>query len=699
MSFLYPIFLVGSLFVVVPIIYHMVRRSPRDRVPFSAVQFLDPSPPRLTRKSRLEHLWLLLLRCLILLLLAFAFARPYLDRVLEADRGEVDRQRHLILLDTSASMQRTGAWATALETLDELLERIDPAALGAVYTFDSRLSPLVTFEQWQNQTPAERLGQLRGRAAQREPEHRLTHLGNALLKAVELLEESSRLDDSENADQDWRIQVISDLQAGMLLDGIQGFEWPKGCSVTFHEVAVEGDTNVGLNVLPASQVTADRQEPLPRVRVKNSPASQAETFQFGWAGEAGAISDEEMLYLPPGKGRIMDAPARSETTTNDRLRVTGDDHDFDNEVWLAPLRARESLVVYIGSDSEADPDGPLFYLTRAFQQTSRHAVRVQAHPSDRLLPPAELEHLRLIVVGEAMGAELTEQVGQLNASGTVVLVVLHRQDLEPVLRSLAADESLTVSPGDIQRFALLGEIDFQHPLFVSFADPRYSDFSKIRFWRYERLAWDNPESGKAVARFDNGDPAFVQFNRGSGALFVAAFGWQRRLSSFALSTKFVPWLYHLLDFGVVEGVVRSHYLIEQPVDLSSLAKPVSIRTPAGDLVATEADVFYGATRPGIYEISSEPDPVRFAVNLHPAESDTAPLGEETLTGLGVPTEADRTAGPVSETAREFQRKLEAAEKESSQKYWRWAVLAALIIATLETGCSGLITRRLRQAPA
>jgi hypothetical protein len=77
MSFLYPLFLIGGAAIAAPIIFHMIRRVTRDKVTFSSLMFLKPSPPKLTRKSRIEHWLLLLLRCLVLLLMALAFSRPY----------------------------------------------------------------------------------------------------------------------------------------------------------------------------------------------------------------------------------------------------------------------------------------------------------------------------------------------------------------------------------------------------------------------------------------------------------------------------------------------------------------------------------------------------------------------------------------------------------------------------------------------
>src|SRR6188508_972858 len=78
MSMLVPLYLAGLTALALPIIYHLVRRTPRGRQDFSSLMFLAPTPPRLTRRSRLDHLLLLALRLLALALLAVAFARPFL---------------------------------------------------------------------------------------------------------------------------------------------------------------------------------------------------------------------------------------------------------------------------------------------------------------------------------------------------------------------------------------------------------------------------------------------------------------------------------------------------------------------------------------------------------------------------------------------------------------------------------------------
>src|SRR2546421_1225589 len=112
MSFLAPFFLLGSLAVGLPIVFHLIRRTTREQTLFSCLMFLLPSPPRLTRRSRLEHILLLLLRCLVLCLLALGFSRPFFKKSLPPAAPSAAR-RMLILVDTSASMRRANLWADA----------------------------------------------------------------------------------------------------------------------------------------------------------------------------------------------------------------------------------------------------------------------------------------------------------------------------------------------------------------------------------------------------------------------------------------------------------------------------------------------------------------------------------------------------------------------------------------------------------
>ena len=137
MSFLTPLYVLGLAAVVAPIVFHLIRRSPRGEVPFSSLMFLSPTPPRLTRRSRLDHLLLLLLRAAALCLLAFAFARPFLRQAARLDFGDVERRRIAVLIDTSASMRRGDLWPRAQALASKVIADCRPADQLAVFSFDA----------------------------------------------------------------------------------------------------------------------------------------------------------------------------------------------------------------------------------------------------------------------------------------------------------------------------------------------------------------------------------------------------------------------------------------------------------------------------------------------------------------------------------------------------------------------------------
>ena len=54
-----PVLVFLLIAVSLPIVFHMFRRTPSGRQLFSTLMFLDPSPPRITRRARIEN-WPLL---------------------------------------------------------------------------------------------------------------------------------------------------------------------------------------------------------------------------------------------------------------------------------------------------------------------------------------------------------------------------------------------------------------------------------------------------------------------------------------------------------------------------------------------------------------------------------------------------------------------------------------------------------------
>src|SRR5258708_20171234 len=77
MAFLNPIFLLGAIAAGVPLLVHLVRRTRAPRIQFPSLMFLRKIEQKTIRRRKLRNLFLLLIRCAALLLLALAFARPF----------------------------------------------------------------------------------------------------------------------------------------------------------------------------------------------------------------------------------------------------------------------------------------------------------------------------------------------------------------------------------------------------------------------------------------------------------------------------------------------------------------------------------------------------------------------------------------------------------------------------------------------
>jgi Aerotolerance regulator N-terminal/von Willebrand factor type A domain len=693
MNFLAPLFLLGALAVGLPIVFHLIRRSSREEMPFSSLMFLQPSPPRVTKRSRLEHILLLLLRCLVIALLALAFARPFFEKPMLANPSPDTGRKVIVLIDTSASMRREGVWAAAVDKAGEVLKKASPDDDVALFTFDTQLHQVLSFEQWAAMNPSERPALAAARVAQLKPGWAGTHLGAALIGAAEAFTEADKQGQHLTPQ---RIVLITDLQEGSRLDGLQGYDWPRGTDVQVERLQARRPTNAGLQwVADSDQATKTETSAGPRIRVSNSANAQREQFQLRWEGVAAALPLD--LYVPPGQSRLVQAPKLPAGATGEQLRLTGDDDDFDNALYILQPKAEQVHVLFLGNETEKDPAQPLFYLKRAFQQTARQAVELAVHPAAAAPLPAELTDARLLIATDRLPDNQVSAAQTFLSSGGTMLFVAKSSAAAETIGKLAGTEGLAADEVTATNYAMLGLIDFEHPLFAPFADPRYNDFTKIHFWKYRRLDTARLHDARVLARFESGDPALVELPVGKGRLFILASGWQPADSQLALSSKFVPLLFSMLDLagGMKARPVQFH--VGDTVDFAGMnasptGQPVSVRKPDG----TAVELGSGETRfsqtdqPGIYAVASVQPPLRFAVNLDPSESRTAPLPIDQLERLGVPLKPREV-----EWAKQVEQKrqLHAAELENQQKLWRWLTFLAVVVLLVETWLAGWLTRR------
>ena len=130
MSFFHPWMLLGLLGVALPILAHLFDRERVRRTDWAAMQFLNRDVHVRARQIRLRDLLLLLLRCLAIILLVLALARPALrDGIADWLPGK-SRAGVVIGLDASFSMEHgeegNRRFDRAMKQVGVIAERIQP---------------------------------------------------------------------------------------------------------------------------------------------------------------------------------------------------------------------------------------------------------------------------------------------------------------------------------------------------------------------------------------------------------------------------------------------------------------------------------------------------------------------------------------------------------------------------------------------
>src|SRR5439155_5244032 len=207
----------------------------------------------------------------------------------------------------------------------------------------------------------------------------------------------------------------------------------------------------------------------------------------------------------------------------------------------------------------------------------------------------------LLIITDPLPDSLTQALREQIPSGKTLLFAPKSDASTPTLARLLGVNGVALEetrPNN--NYAMLAEIDFRHPLFAPFADPRFSDFTKIHFWKYRRLDTAAIPGARVLAKFDSGDPALLEVPLGKGRVFVLTSGWQPEDSQLALSSKFVPLLYSLLELSSPAAPLPGQHHPGDPIP------PIAARS------VTPSNVFF--TAPGIFTFGSN----QFAVNLDPA---------------------------------------------------------------------------------
>ena len=676
MSWLFPFYLLGAGAILAPILMHLRKKPPQDRIEFSSLMFLDASPRQPVKKRRLDHWLLLLLRCLVLIVLALMFARPWFAAPLT--EGGQSGQAIVILIDQSASMRRENLWPQAVAAAKEAIAGLTSEDRCAIGLFHHKLMPVWTFsDDTGEETRARRYEIASARLDESEPSWHRTNLGTALIAAADRLTTSDVAAFSKR-----RILVISDFQSGCDLDALRSYAWPQDIIVEVKSLSVSDTNNLSLahaqSIADTSESTgipaasaANKNSQLTRFRIENARDATNGDYVLRWADNSLAADG----FLPPGVSRIVSSPAPDSTTGLISATLTGDAHDYDNTVHLPPAQPNVVRVLLLGSEEDVNATAnPLFYVQRALQPTPELQPVVSTRTSVPLA--SQLAGTDVAVLPHALtDAAETDALKAWVKTGGLLITIADSQSLAPLLEL----PDLKITDANVSDYQMIASFDDAHPMMAPFRDSRLRDFTKVHFWKYRHLS---PTSGLlTLATFDNGDPAILLRSLGSGSVLLMTSGWHPADSQLALSTKFVPLLFGWLAGSGFSMENENEITLGEALTLTA-NDPTRVTNPSGEVSELAPGDAMIAHEPGFYFLESQSGAKRIlAANLAPEESRTSPMELTALSELGV-TLSDSAISTPSEVA--VQATLAATERESQQRIWWYLLLAVLALLAGET---------------
>jgi Aerotolerance regulator N-terminal/von Willebrand factor type A domain len=505
LSFLYPAFLLGAIAAAVPIVLHLIRREAAPEVRFSAVRLLRRAPTEQTRWQRLREWLLLVARVAAILLLAAAFARPYL-----AAHAGPGSSVTIVAVDTSLSMGAPGRFDRARTRARTAVEEAPAGSFVGLLSFDDR-PELVVEPVAERATVLAAIERLR-------PGYGATRYGPALARARESIPGSGR------------IVVVTDLQRA----GWDHSERPSLAAGVEVRVADVGDGGDNLAVVGVER------SPTGVIAVLRNTGSREREARVRLVVDGRDAAASRVRVTPGATTDVaFDLPARAvrvAITIEDAGGWPGD----DTRHLVTGARQGPRLIAV----TERAGQG-LLYVQRALAaaaEDSRFRVEMVGPTDlDQALESGDPIAAVLVAGGRGFDRTAGERLRQYVRTGGG-LVVAAGPSIDPDAAAAIAglDRPPRARGGEID--VRLAPVDTRHPVFHAFG-PAASALGSVRFTR----KWDLDEEGwEVIARFTDGRAALVERRVEGGRVLLFASDLDQAWNDLPLHPAFVPFLHETL---------------------------------------------------------------------------------------------------------------------------------------------------------
>lgn len=673
MAFLNPIFLIGALAAAIPIFVHLVRRTRAQRVVYPSLMFLRKIEQKTVRRRKLRNLLLLLLRCLALLLLAFAFSRPYFTK--QDPQASTSRSSSVILIDASASMR-----------YGDLFERAKRAAHNIVgdAPSDEQIA-IVPFAQSYEVTRPLKNNHAEANSVidELQPSLAASDYLQAIQAADALMKEVGK--------GERKIHIISDFQE----TGWNRAAAPPRLAPDVKLFPVDvSDTNAGnvavTGVRADAVVYAQKYAGKVTATVHNfSPEIVETTVDFKLND---LTVERREVSLDGGESETVEFTGFNVQEGSNRatVEIGNDNFPLDNRNHFVIRRDSQTKVLAIETPSRGRSES--LYLQQALLagENNRYELALKTAGS---VNPLELNDYRAIIVNDVESVSDALATGIKNfverGGGLILAAGKHTNESE-FNRAFA-----NVAPAQLDDvaqtrggYALLSQIKTDHPVFAPFA--RTGRLTSTRVYSYHRASLN--AAAATLASLDDGSPVLIEGLAGRGKVLLVTTTLDTAWNDLPITAMFVPLVRQMLEH-LTGGEGALSYKVGQiftaPPD--SEGNYPAIESPAGGRIddaqrSATGELSVPASEVGFYRLRYRERADNMAVNLDANESDFTKLNLDDFVATVAPKPDELNAPPVTD-------QLTAEEIESRQRLWLPLILLALALFLAEA----ILARRIRIA--
>jgi hypothetical protein len=655
MGFLTPWFLAGAAAVGLPVWLHLLRKHRTTPLPFSSLMFFEQRTQSSIKHRRLRYLLLLAARAALILLIALAFAHPYIEQKFAPLKrsGVVS----VLAIDNSLSMRAGNRLGQAKAQAKSFIGGLHPGERAEVIAFGQRVQMMgeVTDDHSTLNAAVDAI----------EPRDSRTSFGE-LSRTLRSIAQSLKLPLS--------VQLYSDMQKSGMPGNANDLRLNGEIRLDPHPIDSKAEPNLTVENVVAPRRVYDNKKSRVLATIANfGGPKRAASVALELNGRTVETKNVEV----PENGRAsveflsLDVPFGR--NKGDVKLSSGDILPSDDTYYFSVERAEPRHALFV---SELGNDRALLYFRAALEAAGQSAFEIDAANVERTtnLNPAKYAFVILSDVGSLPGGFENELRNYVRNGGSV-LIALGSQSVRrskvPVSDDHIDGTSYAGREGAI--FQTAGWLDSSHPAIL-----KNDNWSDVKFRQAIKI---NPGNARVVARLSDQTPLLLDQQVGGGHIMVFASTFDDIANDFPKHNSFVPFIDQTarylgrLDNGPASVPVGSYAELR---DTKEKGAAVDVVDPKGERAlslqeATKAENIQ-FTQSGFYDIRRPNGRNELvAVNADRRESDLTPAAPEDLTLWQNTASGTSTGGADS---------VQGGQKPLS--LWWYVMLAVLVLTVAES---------------